>query len=113
MNGCGEASWRLPDLLGGGLDPETEAGILAHLAGCPDCRKELAFWAAVRAAQSELAPPPPEAVRAAIGAALRREMRTDAATEAAESVRDAWALMRKAVRLGLQCARSAVIAEGA
>lgn len=113
MIGCDEMSGRLPELLGGGLGPETEAGILAHLAECPDCRKELAFWAAVRAAQSELAPPPPEAVRAAIGEALRREMRADSAQAAAGALRDTWALTRKVIRLGLQCARSAAITEGA
>ena len=42
---CMEVSELLPQLLAGTLGRERDAAVLAHLAGCEACRKELAFWA--------------------------------------------------------------------
>ena len=42
--------------LEGGLTPDDQARLDAHLAGCPACREELEFARAVRARRAELAP---------------------------------------------------------
>lgn len=47
---CETVSERLPELLAGTLDRETEAQTLAHLATCAACRVDLALWAHVAAA---------------------------------------------------------------
>ena len=41
---CDMAQEKLPELLAGSLDRKTEQSVLAHLAACEECRRELAFW---------------------------------------------------------------------
>ena len=50
---CETAQEKLPELLTGALDRQTELETLTHLAGCEACRHELAFWAQVRQAALE------------------------------------------------------------
>ena len=47
---CELASERLPELLAGALGRDTELAVLAHLARCESCRRELAFWAQLQQA---------------------------------------------------------------
>ena len=47
---CEMASERLPELLNGALDRETEMAVLGHLTQCERCRRELAFWARLQQA---------------------------------------------------------------
>ena len=57
---CESVAERLPELLAGALDRETEQDVLFHLAGCAECRQELAFWAQLRQAVREDAAEAPE-----------------------------------------------------
>ena len=52
MNDCPNADMRdlLPDLVNGRLDAEARAAVEAHVAGCADCRAEVALLRAVRSA---------------------------------------------------------------
>lgn len=101
---CDEASILLPELLGGALDRETEAETLIHLAGCPQCREELAFWAGVAAAAADLAPEMPASLRRQTAADLRREIRESSLGETLDILRDAALLTRKTLKLTMICA---------
>lgn len=56
---CETVSELLPELLSGSLGREQELELLSHLASCPDCRSELAFWAQVAEAEQDDAEPMP------------------------------------------------------
>ncbi|HVV49264.1 MAG TPA: zf-HC2 domain-containing protein [Polyangia bacterium] len=66
--GCEETSARLMDLLYGELSGDARAAVEAHLAGCVDCRAELASFQGVRAAARQAldADAPPARARDAI-----------------------------------------------
>ncbi len=59
---CDMVQEKLPELLAGVLDRQTELQVLAHLAGCEACRLELAFWAQVQQATTQGAEDAPNAV---------------------------------------------------
>lgn len=82
---CDMASELLPELLSGTLDGEREAEVLRHVAGCPGCRHELAFWAQVAAAMQEEARPMP--------AGLHRQLRNELF---GTGVKSAWESLRLA-----------------
>lgn len=67
---CEFASERLPELLAGALDRETELAVLSHLAQCESCRKELAFWAQVQQAVRQGADEVPASVIREVRAGL-------------------------------------------
>jgi len=101
---CDETSILLPQLLAGSLDRQTEAETLVHLAGCPRCREELAFWAEAAAAAAELAPEMPASLHRQMGADLRREIRESSLGDTLDILRDAALLTRKTLKLTLACA---------
>jgi anti-sigma factor RsiW len=110
---CEHVSALLPELLGGALEERDESAALIHLAACPRCREELALWAGVKAAAEDGAPEMPAPVRRQAETALRKAINTSPAAEAADALRDALSLTRKAVRLALVCARIPAVTEGA
>lgn len=58
MNDCTNAEIRdrLPDLLHERLDGDARAAVMAHVAGCVDCREELQLLGDVRGAMAAMAP---------------------------------------------------------
>lgn len=102
---CETASELLPELLSGKLGRETEMELLSHLAQCPECRGELAFWAQVAEAVDA------EAVEAAMPAGLYKDVRARLFGVGAMSTLDgvrqavrALDLVRSACRLALSTA---------
>ena len=56
MTDCPDGELRdlLPDLLHGGLDPAQRAAVESHVAGCADCRGELALLGGLRGSMTHL-----------------------------------------------------------
>jgi anti-sigma factor RsiW len=72
MTTAGHPLERLVDLLDGRLDPAEAAAVRTHLEGCTDCRREVAWLAAGRAAAVSVrsAEPAPADLMARVTAAL-------------------------------------------
>jgi hypothetical protein len=92
---CTETRDRLPDLVYGRLERTTAEGLEAHLAQCPDCRRERAALSALRAALDQLPQPSvhvqlPRLYREAAERAARRSRRWRAVAVVVASAAALW-----------------------
>lgn len=102
---CQWIAQQLPELLQGTLDRQTEQRVLAHLAQCEDCRRELAFWAQVSQVMQAQAQKLPwetsDAVAERLGLRTQPTLR-----ETLSTVQGALRLTGSAVRLALTLAHN-------
>jgi hypothetical protein len=100
---CEKTSDYLPQLLAGALGRDQEMEVLSHLAGCRQCREELAMWAQVAdVMQSEA-----EAVPGRLTKQVRDELFGRKAASVMEGIRvtrQALNLTRSACRLAFATA---------
>ena len=100
---CPDRELDLNALIDAELDPDGEAGLLAHIAGCPGCAADLAGLLMVRARLARMVP-----AEAPPGALVRRVERTVAGTMPLRSTRRWPAALGLAVG-GLAIAASIVL----
>lgn len=89
MTHCDDLDARVGDLIDGGLPPEEETAVRAHLETCPTCRSLVADFERVRAAAQSLGPvTPPDHVWLQIAGRLKLEAGPiDAATSTEPTTR--------------------------